>query len=277
MKKNGIEILVEAAGVLILVVSMVVIHNFLAATGVVVAAIFISSTMDKMRNRLGNNVFSQNHSANFIRLWVRPRNPKSPAQMGSRGAFTEISRRWRTLTPFIQTEWNKYAMANPVTNNLGVQVYITGFNWFLKVNIPLQYMGLEIKLVPCTINQFVAPIYGECETKYDANTGLLNSFKVNYTNTDDFPNVYFEVFMSQKLSGGITSALAASYRYSVKIPRLLDGQIDLTEAIATTAGFWRNTDTDQCVYFKIRQINTDWGTTDTWQYIRYWIHNSITN
>ena len=163
-------------------------------------------------------------------------------------------------------------MANPVTNNLGVQVYITGFNWFLKVNIPLQYMGLEIKLAPCGINQFVAPIYGACEAEYDANTGLLNSFKATYTNTDTLPNVYFEVFMSQKLSGGVTSALAASYRYSTKIPRLLDGQIDLTEAIATTAGLWRNTDTDQCIYFKIRQINTDWGTTDAWQYIRYWIH-----
>ena len=66
MKKVRVSYLAELAGVMILVVSMVVIHNLIAATGVVVAAIFISSTMDKLRNRMGNTVFSQNHSANFI-------------------------------------------------------------------------------------------------------------------------------------------------------------------------------------------------------------------
>ena len=112
MKNVRSNYLVELAGALILMVSMIAIHNYLAATGVMVAAIFISSTIDRVRNKLGKHVFSRNKAGDFMRLRVKPSNPKTQAQMTSRGSFTQISRQWKTLTPFMREMWNKFAETN---------------------------------------------------------------------------------------------------------------------------------------------------------------------
>lgn len=44
--------------------------------------------------------------------------------------------RWHdTLSAAQRTAWSTYAEAVPVKNRLGESVYITGFNWYLAVNI----------------------------------------------------------------------------------------------------------------------------------------------
>ena len=114
MKKNRLKFSVELAGMLILGVSMFAMHHYYAASGVVFAAIFISSTMDRVRNKLEKHVFSRNKSGDYMRLRVKPSNNKTVAQMTSRGTFAQISRQWKTLTPMMHHLWNQYGEVNPV-------------------------------------------------------------------------------------------------------------------------------------------------------------------
>ena len=271
MKKSEIKFLPEVAGVLALVWSLYYLHNILAATGVSLAAIFISSTLDRIRNKMERHVFSNNKSGDYMKLRVKPRNPKSPAQMTSRGAFTHVSRQWRLLTPLMHQTWNNFGANNPLTNNLGVQINLSGFGWFMKVNIPLCYMGKEIKLFPATYNELVAPRFGKCNAEYDEDTHVLKSLKADYIGTDTSPDVVFEVFMSDKLSAGKTSYKSAPNRFSMIIPRTgyPEGQLDLTAAIDKTVGLWKDNDLDRMIYFKVRQVNLFFGTTDAWQVLGY--------
>ena len=273
MKKVHLKLSVELAGMLILGVSMLAMHNYFAATGVMFAAIFISSTLDRIRNKMEKHVFSRNKSGDFMRLRVKPSNPKTKAQMTSRGAFTQISRQWRTLTPFMREEWNKYSSVNPVSNKFGFQIYLSGFNWYMKVNTPLLYMGLETKISPWNVTKIQYPEFGECKSEFDENTSVLNSFKINYTLGSNSPDIYFEIFMSNKVSSGITSINSVSYRYATKIPTNSGGQLELIDAIAARDQLWMKKDFNYMIYFKIRQVNAVDGTTEAWRYVKHYIHS----
>ena len=272
MKKFQINHSVELAGVLILVVSMLVIRNVIAATGVMFAVIFISSTLDKVRNKLGKNVFSQNKSANFMRTRVKPSNPKSQAQMTSRGSFTQISRQWKTLTPLTRELWNQYAAVNPITNKLGMPIQISGFNWFMKKNIPLNYMGIEIMVLPFAGNDVKQTYYGNSKAEYDENTGNLTSFTINYKGGSESANVYYEVFMSRQVSTGVTSNRSVTYTYLTKVASNGGGQIEIADALAAKGKAWTNRDPQTAVYFKIRQVNIISGYADAWWSVRHFVN-----
>ena len=117
------------------------------------------------------------------------------------------------LTPLMHQTWNNFGANNPLTNNLGAQINLSGFGWFMKVNIPLCYMGKEIKLFPATYNELVAARFGKCKAEYDEDTHELKSLKADYIGTDTSPDVVFEVFMSDKLSAGKTSYKSAPNRF----------------------------------------------------------------
>ena len=215
-----------------------------------------------------------------MRMRVKPSNPKSQAQMTSRGAFAHISRSWRGLTDFEREQWNKYAEVNYTSNKLGFKRAISGFHWYMKVNMPLCYMGKpiltntpEAQLAPNAVE------YGEFKAEYDEQTNELTSLTIDYSvvySTLDYrnevhmnetvrlqtlSNVAFEIFVSQAESKGKTSWKSAHYSFGACIFRdsLTTGTLDLTDAVTRLVLPAPDKDIKKNIYFKIRQVSLGGG------------------
>lgn len=79
---------------------------------------------------------ARNRFGNYIRPRTKPVNPSSTRQAAIRLYMKYYTERWHdTLTSGQRAAWNTYAAAVSCKNRLGEVVYITGFNWYLAVNI----------------------------------------------------------------------------------------------------------------------------------------------
>lgn len=59
--------------------------------------------------KLGSVVFSRNAAGPYVRVWVKPVNHRSTAQVNHRQAFSTGTALWSTLSDIQKTEWNNYA------------------------------------------------------------------------------------------------------------------------------------------------------------------------
>jgi len=57
----------------------------------------------------------------------------SPAQIESQTVRALRIADWHNMTPEAMREWTSYAATHPVKNRLGETIYLTGFNWFMKL------------------------------------------------------------------------------------------------------------------------------------------------
>jgi hypothetical protein len=90
-----------------------------------------------MSGSMGGNTFARNRYGNYLRNRTKPVNPNSSAQQKIRSALAELSEMWHdTLTLVMRTAWNAYGNAVAMKNRIGETTYLTGFNHFLRSNIP---------------------------------------------------------------------------------------------------------------------------------------------
>lgn len=274
MKKIKLEIglIPEILGVAALVISLYYVHNLFTATGVMIAMIFTSSVAEKALNKSGKNVFSKNLHGHYMKLRVKPSNPKTKAQMSSRKAFGAISSRWKGLTTFERGEWNSYASIHWTSNKLGFKRALSGFHWYMKVNTPLYYMGKEmLKRAPKDLYQAYPARYGEFKAEYDTETHEVKKLTVDYTVDDTNDNIVFEIFISQAESKGKTSWRSAHYKYGTCLPRetMPTGTLDLTEAVLRVVNPMPNEIIRKKIFFKIRQVNVEFGQFEEWEVLSW--------
>lgn len=85
---------------------------------------------------VGGTTFARNRFGNYKRSRTKPVNPKSEGQNLIRSALAYLSQYWSAnLNDEQRGGWNTYAAAVPFLNRLGEQVFLTGFNMFLRSNI----------------------------------------------------------------------------------------------------------------------------------------------
>lgn len=90
----------------------------------------------QMSGSIAGTVFARNRFGNYIRPRTKPVNPNSSYQSAIRLYMKYYTERWHdTLNATQRSQWATYAAAVPVKNRLGETVYLTGFNWYLAINI----------------------------------------------------------------------------------------------------------------------------------------------
>ena len=78
-----------------------------------------------------------------------PANPRTPAQMAVRGVFAAVSARWRTLTEEQRLFWCAAAKRKKSRPRLCQCGPLTGFLYFMKINVALAHRGLaQVDLPP---------------------------------------------------------------------------------------------------------------------------------
>jgi len=96
----------------------------------------------QMRGRIGANVWSHNKGGDYVRVGTAPTNPNTVRQQEARSYLGDLAQAWTTvLTSAQRGNWKTYAQNHPVENALGQEIYLTGLNWYVKINARLWDTG----------------------------------------------------------------------------------------------------------------------------------------
>ncbi len=97
----------------------------------------------------GNMVWQRNRYGQYSYPAFIPFNPKTPAQMAVRGTFGAVSKRWRTLTEDQRLVWCAVAKTKKSKPRLLQCGPLSGFLFFVKVNVALANRGIaQVDLPP---------------------------------------------------------------------------------------------------------------------------------
>lgn len=102
-------------------------------------AIIKGSLIGELSGKLGGQVFSRNRSGAYIRQYVIPVNPNTPAQQNARSRFSSAAGGYHTLSDTQKAHWQEYANSifSPLDEPNNGQ--FTGFNaWTSLNNVCLQ-------------------------------------------------------------------------------------------------------------------------------------------
>lgn len=101
----------------------------------------ISPIHGEMRGSIGGSTWSRNRGGQYVKQRATPVNPNSSRQQVVRSILATLAQAWGGLTTAEREAWNTYAQENPVLNSLGQEIYLTGLDWFVKINSRLSDAG----------------------------------------------------------------------------------------------------------------------------------------
>lgn len=107
-----------------------------------------------MRGSIAGVVHARNRFGNYIRPRTKPVNPKSFRQLAARINVMFLAEQWHDspMDDTIRDAWQTYASSFTMTNKLGEQITLTGFNAFIMCNSArLTAGGSLITAAPTTL------------------------------------------------------------------------------------------------------------------------------
>jgi len=150
----------------------------------------------------GNMVWQRNRYGQYCYPAFSPFNPRTPAQVAVRGVFAAVSARWRTLTEEQRLLWCAIAKRKMSRPRLCQRGKLTGFLYFMKINVALANRGLAQVDVP--------PEYSEASRR-----AVL---RLNYTGKFEQPPVGPTLFLrAGKLLVG-SSTVPRQFAASAPLP-----------------------------------------------------------
>jgi hypothetical protein len=102
-----------------------------------------------MAGKRGDRVWQRNRYCQYSYPAFIPFNPRTPTQVAVRGVFGAVSARWRTLTEEQRLVWCAAAKRKKSRVRLRQCGPLSGFLYFVKINVALAYRGLaQVDLPP---------------------------------------------------------------------------------------------------------------------------------
>jgi hypothetical protein len=93
--------------------------------------------------KVGTTVNVATRYGQIQRQYVKPRDPKTPAQMSIRSNLARVSARWRVLTEEQRGAWTLAAEDVHSRPRLGKSARLTGCQLFIKINCARTAIGLD--------------------------------------------------------------------------------------------------------------------------------------
>lgn len=261
-----------ALGVILLIVTVMALPYVLSGIGISLAAILTSSIVEKGSGKLGKDVIVGGKFGPFLRLRVRPSNPKTQAQMTARGATVELARMWRTLTATQRGAFSNLAAVTPLVNRLGFKRTVSGFQIWMKINKPLIMAGVPVIKNPAAFTgmeqvnlQPSAPI---ASITYDATSHLMKTFTLNFATLPLGLGATYLIIKctSTSLSPGILSYKSRRYINLVTTDTTnITQPIDVFSAFTNIFGEWSNV-LDKIIFIEYYQVDSFTGNMSAKQY-----------
>lgn len=96
----------------------------------------------QMAGSIGGTTFARNRYGNYARARTKPTNPNSSGQQIVRATLTQLTTRWSTILTAVQrTAWNLYGASVVMTNRLGENIQLSGFNHYVRSNSLIARVG----------------------------------------------------------------------------------------------------------------------------------------
>jgi len=89
----------------------------------------------EVRGKVGGAVFSKNSTSHYVRNLTVPVNPNTARQVAVRAAVALLTARWSdTLTKLQRDAWDLYASLVTMENKVGEDIFLSGFNHYIRSN-----------------------------------------------------------------------------------------------------------------------------------------------
>lgn len=89
----------------------------------------------EVRGKIGGQVFSRNKGGMYIKGFASPTNPNTALQSAVRSIFATLTNAWwDVLTLAQRAAWEDLAAANPIINQLGQSITLSGLNMYMRYN-----------------------------------------------------------------------------------------------------------------------------------------------
>ena len=102
----------------------------------------------------GTMVSYKHRTGQFRRQYVRPRDPRTPAQLARRGAFERAAELWATLTQEQYGLWKTAAEGRRTRQRLNQSGRLLAYQLFCSINCNLAAIGLPMVVEPPPVPQF---------------------------------------------------------------------------------------------------------------------------
>jgi hypothetical protein len=109
-------------------------------------------TVAGIRGTVAGLTFSANGSGGYVRPWAKGANPQSTLQMVTRGRMSLFSAPWLAMTAPQRAAWDYLGDHPPEVdyNTLGVRIYLSGWQWFVRCGQRNLSCGIGIGSTPPT-------------------------------------------------------------------------------------------------------------------------------
>lgn len=106
------------------------------------AKLIMGAAVGQASGSVGGVVFTKGPFGLVMQIKGRPHQSPSNLQLGIRGGFQTLSKRWAlTLTDTQQAGWVALAQANPVPDIFGNMIKLLGVQFYIKLNGSLRAIG----------------------------------------------------------------------------------------------------------------------------------------
>ena len=96
----------------------------------------------ELSGSIAGNTYARNRYGQYVRARTTPTNPNTARQQTVRQAVADLTARWsQTVTAAQRTAWNLYGNSVTMKNRLGQDIKLTGFNQYIRTNVPIVQVG----------------------------------------------------------------------------------------------------------------------------------------
>lgn len=109
-----------------------------------------SIAFDDFAGSAGSVTASKNRGGKYLKTRIVPLNPRTTYQTAVRASLSKFAKGFAGLTEAQRAVWNEAAKLIPTVNSLGVHSVLSGFNYYLQLNLNLQTIGTDQVAAPPT-------------------------------------------------------------------------------------------------------------------------------
>lgn len=98
------------------------------------AKVIFGGGISAMSGRLGGIVYARNRGGAYVRTYVPTPIPGTVHQATAQLRWQGPAVTWAGRTEAERNAWRAYAKSHPVQDRMGQRMYLSGFNWWMKVS-----------------------------------------------------------------------------------------------------------------------------------------------
>ena len=182
---------------------------------------YTSALISDARNKLGGDVFARNRAGLYVRVKVKPKNPKTTSQQANRANFATYTKAFRSLTAAQILGWNTLASSSTLTDTLGNSYAPSGLQLYISCNRNLNLINQSpISNAPSKKPSF--PTISPSNVNFVVRGGAWYALYITISSAaaDIWPQLQSSATLPR--SGG-TSFVGQSVYRNLGIPALLAG------------------------------------------------------